>query len=91
VTVPSTWRKRRLRVPNGLVLRYADLDDDARVWLGPVPITTPYRTLRDCLATHVSPELVEQAVAEARHRGLISPEHGDDLVARLEAQTGAAS
>mgnify|MGYP003515638566 CR=1 FL=1 len=41
-------------------------------WFGGVPVTTPARTLRDCVQHHVSPEFVEQAVAQAVRRGLVS-------------------
>jgi hypothetical protein len=42
-----------------------------RVDLGAIPITTTQRTLIDCVAAHVSPELTEQAVRQARTRRLI--------------------
>jgi predicted transcriptional regulator of viral defense system len=72
MTIPMSWRRRRLRVPAGLVLHYADLDDVDRMWFSAVPVTSPRRTLRDCIEVNVSPDLVRQGVLEARRRGLIS-------------------
>ncbi|HEX3532203.1 MAG TPA: type IV toxin-antitoxin system AbiEi family antitoxin domain-containing protein [Thermoanaerobaculia bacterium] len=84
MTTPISWRRRRLRVPAGLVLHYADLDDIDRVWFSAVPVTSPRRTLRDCIEANVSPDLVRQAVLEARRRGLISEEDGAALIADLD-------
>lgn len=70
MTVPAAWRQRRLNVPDGLHLHFADLPDSERAWLGPVPITTPARTVKDCAAAGVSPEFVEQAIAQGLDRGL---------------------
>jgi len=74
MTVPAAWRARRLRVPDGLDLHYADLPGSDWTWLGPVPLTTPARTVRDCRAADVSPELIAQAVEEGVRRGLFERE-----------------
>jgi predicted transcriptional regulator of viral defense system len=71
LTLPSESRRRRLRVPEGVVLHYADVSDAERVWTGPVPMTSPLRTLIDCARAAVSPEILEIAVAQALRRGLI--------------------
>jgi len=93
MTVPASWRSRRLRVPPGLVLHYADVGDvgdiggiaDAdRTGFSAVEITTPLKTLRDCIAANVSPELVRQAVLQARQRGLISEQDRAELNASLD-------
>jgi hypothetical protein len=84
MTVPASWRQRRLRVPSGLVLRYADIGDVDRTGFSAVQITTPGRTLRDCIAANVSPELVRQAWLQARRRGLISEKDGAELKASLD-------
>lgn len=72
LTLPAEWRRRRLRVPPGVVLHYADLPESARRWVGPVPVTAPAQTLRDCAQAHLSPELLRQASAQALARGLAS-------------------
>jgi predicted transcriptional regulator of viral defense system len=70
VTLPAAWADRRLRVPEGVVLHHSDVRVGERAWVGPVPVTTPVRTITDCVATHVSPEIVEKAVRDALRRGL---------------------
>jgi predicted transcriptional regulator of viral defense system len=71
LTLPGAWRTRRLRVPRGVVLHHADVAKDARAWVGPVPVTAVRRTLEDCIAAGVAPDLVEQAIQQASARGLI--------------------
>ncbi len=72
MTVPATWSRRRLRVPEGLRLHFDDLRPEDRAWHGAVPITAPARTVRDCAAAGVSPEFIEQAVEQGLARGLFS-------------------
>lgn len=84
MTIPANWRRRRLRVPAGLVLHYADLGDFDRAGFSAVPITSAQRTLRDCLEANVSPELVRQAVLQALRRGLISGQDGAKLNSALD-------
>jgi predicted transcriptional regulator of viral defense system len=56
LTLPAKWRKRRLRVPEGVVLHYADVPKRDRAWVGAVPVTSPARTLADSAADYVSPD-----------------------------------
>jgi predicted transcriptional regulator of viral defense system len=70
--VPAAWRKRRLRAPPGVLLTFVDVPPADRAWFGPVPATTPLRTVRDCIDHHVSPELVEQAITEGVRRRLFT-------------------
>lgn len=79
MTVPAAWAKRRLRVPANAVLHYRDVDERARTWSGPVPVTTPLRTIQDCIADAVNPELVVDAIRDARERGLVTKEQAADL------------
>ena len=37
LTLPAKWRKRRLRVPEGVVLHYADVPKRDQAWVGAVP------------------------------------------------------
>lgn len=83
MTVPALWRRRRLRVPDGLVLHFADLGDIDRASFSAVPVTTPERTLRDCIETDVSPDLIRQGVRQARQRGLISRRDEAELSSAL--------
>jgi predicted transcriptional regulator of viral defense system len=71
LTLPAEWRRRRFRVPEGVVLHHAGVPPEDRVWFGPVPVTSPRRTLRDCATEAVSPELLRQAARQAIRRGLV--------------------
>lgn len=71
MTLPESQRERRRTVPRGLLLHYADLPDEDRSWHGSVPLTTPRRTLLDCMADFLSPEFLEQALEQAVERGLL--------------------
>lgn len=76
LTVPSAWRRRRLRVPQGIVLHHQDVPASDRTWFGAVPVTTPRRALSDCALQGLSPELLRQAANQALRRGLTTR---DDL------------
>jgi predicted transcriptional regulator of viral defense system len=71
LTLPAAWHRRRFRVPKGVVLHYADVQRKERAWFGPVPVTTPRRTLGDCARAEVSPELLQKAARQALQRGLV--------------------
>jgi predicted transcriptional regulator of viral defense system len=85
LTLPTDWAKRRLRVPKGLVLHYGDVRKNERAEIGAVPVTNVLRTLLDCVDTHVSPELIEVAVRQARTRGLLEKDDAKILRARGRA------
>jgi predicted transcriptional regulator of viral defense system len=72
LTLPIASKRRRLRVPAGVVLHHATVRARDRAWFGPVPITTPRRTLRDCARADLSPELLRSAASQALHRGLVA-------------------
>ena len=72
LTLPAAWRRRRLRVPEGVVLHFANVGRAARRWFGPVPATDPRRTLEDCAAEHLAPELLRSAAVEALDCGLVT-------------------
>lgn len=72
VTLPATWHQRRLREPEGVVLHYGDVVESERHWFGPVPATAPLRTLEDCAAGHLPPELLRGAALDALDRGLVA-------------------
>jgi len=74
MTVPSAWERRRLSVPVNLVLHFADLAEDERAWKGPLPITTPLRTIADCTAASSPTDLVKQAANQGVKRGLFTRE-----------------
>jgi len=78
LTVPISWQRRRRVTPRGLVLHFAGVPADDVGWFGPVPITTPLRTLVD--VSEVLPLNVrQQAIDQARQRGLIGAEDASAL------------
>jgi hypothetical protein len=68
MTVPTRWRSRRVRVPRGLRLHYANLSPNDRAWYGSVPITSPARSVKQ----------VPGAVDDEAREGLVSHEHHVD-------------
>ncbi|MFZ4629393.1 MAG: type IV toxin-antitoxin system AbiEi family antitoxin domain-containing protein [Blastocatellia bacterium] len=72
LTLPPAWRQRRLRVPTGITLHYANVLPADRSWFGAAPTTNPLRTLKDCARECVAPDLLRQAARQAVHRGLVA-------------------
>lgn len=91
MTLPSAWKKRRFRVPEGLVLHHADIEPEERTWVGPVPITSVSRTLNDLARNGLSPELLRQAAQQALRRGLTTRNELADVEHALEPFGGLAA
>lgn len=89
MTLPLAWRQRRLQVPAGLMLHFADVGSPDRTFHGEVPITTPRRTIQDCIAAEVAPELVRQALFQSRRRGILSPQDAKQLEQDLDHLSAA--
>lgn len=88
LTLPTSWKKRRLRVPDGVALHFNDIPDTERSWFGPVPATAPTRTLDDCAHASFPPDLLRQAAAEALHRGLVGRDEVAAVARALEPWGG---
>jgi Domain of unknown function (DUF4365) len=86
ITVPPGWDPDDRRVDADVVIHHAEIKPDEIRWIGPVPYTAPLRTLRDCIASHLSPDLIEQAIADGLRRGMFTKA---DLLP-LTARRGAA-
>ena len=91
LTLPAQWSERRLRVPAGVALHYASVPNRDRAWSGPVPITSPRRTLVDCAKDQVSPDLLRQAAQQALRRGLVTKPDLHDVEVALEPFGGLAA
>ena len=89
VTVPLAWRARRLRTPHGVVLHYADLRADERTWSGPVPVTTPLRTLEDAARDALDANWIAQATEQGVRRGLFLRGDATRAIARREKQAAS--
>ena len=72
LTLPHAWRRRRFRVPAGVVLHHADVPPAERAWFGAVPTTNPRRSLNDCAREDLLPDLLRQAAQQAIRRGLVT-------------------
>jgi predicted transcriptional regulator of viral defense system len=84
LTLPESWRRRRLRVPTGLVLHYGDVLQAQQTWFGPIPITTVPKTLNDCARDGLSPELLLQATKQALRRGLVQKDEISEVKTALK-------
>src|SRR6185436_9612071 len=71
MTVPKAWKKRRLRVPGDVVLRFKDLAASDWGWHGPVPVTTTRRAMADNGMWQVSIWDYPEVIARARARNLL--------------------
>lgn len=91
LTLPETWKRRRLRVPDGVVLHYGDVAEDDRRWFGPVPATAPLRTLDDCATEHLPPDLLRAAALDALDRRLVRRDELAVVEAALEPFGGLES
>lgn len=87
MTLPMGEEHSRREVPRGLVLHFADLKDRDRTWFGAVPVTTPTRTLVDCIDADVAPALVRQATEEGIARGLLTRRDAEVVRERLAEVT----
>jgi predicted transcriptional regulator of viral defense system len=84
LTLPLSWKKRRLRAPDSVVLHYGAVSESERRWFGAVPATDPARTLEDCAREHLSPDLLRDAALEALHRRVVAPDQLGAVTKALE-------
>jgi predicted transcriptional regulator of viral defense system len=91
LTLPAAWRRRRFRVPAGVVLHRADVPPEDRSWFGAVPATSAQRSLNDCAREGMSPDLLRQAARQAVRRGLVARTELDDVEEALEPFGGLAA
>ncbi|WP_437971467.1 DUF4365 domain-containing protein [Sorangium sp. So ce260] len=73
VTVPPAWTPAA-QLPAHVVLHRATLTESEITWHDVVPVTTPLRTIRDCSAAGLDPELIDQACREGIERGIFPAE-----------------
>lgn len=70
MTLPEVDQNLRRSIPAGLTLHYAEISAQDRSWADYIPLTSPERTMLDCIADALSPEVLEQALEQALTRGL---------------------
>lgn len=88
LSVPPSWRYARFAKPSHVTVHLGTLEDADRQWMGHIPVTTPARTIADCITARVSASWVEQAITQARRCKLITPA---DAARLLRAQAKAAA
>jgi predicted transcriptional regulator of viral defense system len=91
LTLPVEWRHRRFRIPKDVVLHHASVPKRDRAWVGPVPVTSPRRTLIDCARDQISPDLLRQAAQQALRRGLVARPDLHDVEQALQPFGGLAA
>lgn len=91
LSLPKQWEQRRLRVPRGVTLHYANVPSRQRTWVGAVPVTSVVRTLNDCARSGVSPELLRQGATDALRRGLAKIDELGDVAEALAPFGGLAA
>jgi predicted transcriptional regulator of viral defense system len=84
MTLPESQRGRQRELPPGLLLHFADLPDRDRAWYASVPVTSPPRTLLDCVAYGLSPGLLRQALEQAVTRGLLDVASITEIAKRID-------
>jgi predicted transcriptional regulator of viral defense system len=87
ITVPIGFRIQRA-VPPYLVLHRADLVPSDVTALERMPITTPERTVRDCIAAELGPALIKQAIDDGFRSGRLSGRAADKLRSALRNGSG---
>lgn len=70
ITVPAEFRIQRA-IPGYLVVHRDELPSENVTRLERMPITTPARTIRDCIQAHLGPALIRQAINEGRRTGML--------------------
>lgn len=87
LTLPPGYHPPDGSLGDGVDVHHAPIEDSDITWIGPIPVTKPLRTLRDCIEDHLSPDLIDQALDDAYQRGLIAEE---DLEALQTARAKSA-
>jgi predicted transcriptional regulator of viral defense system len=78
ITVPRSHRIRRA-IPRHLVVHHEPLLPDDVEMLDAVRVTTPFRTIQDCIRAHLSTRLVQQAIEDGRRSGKLTQRQAVEL------------
>lgn len=84
MTLPADQQRVRRKIPDWLELHFADIPEADKEWYDVVPTTRPIRTLVDVAAARIEPELLRQAVEEAKERRLVADDFEWELIAQLQ-------
>jgi predicted transcriptional regulator of viral defense system len=75
---------RRVDPPPALKVHYDDLSEGQRGWWEQIPTVTPATAIEQGVRTGVRPDLITQAITQARGRGMVNMATADRLAADLE-------
>lgn len=78
ITVPHQFRIRRA-VPQFLTVYHSDLEVAEITRVENIPVTTPGRTVEDCIRSHVSRALLLQAVSDGVAQGRVTKSEASRL------------
>lgn len=78
ITVSTSFSPRK-NVPDGVILHRRDVWSDGTGWIGPLRVTTPYETIRDCLVDHADAIIIQQAIEQGFERGLLTKQEASAL------------
>jgi hypothetical protein len=56
-----------------MIVHRADLVPEDVMQIERMPVTTPERTVRDCLGAHVGPAILRQAIEDGERWGRLTP------------------
>lgn len=82
ITLPRKWARRK--APEGTVKHIGVVGDHERGWHGTVPLTSVARTLNDCAAAQMPPDMLRVAATAALQRGLMSRQDLAEVEKALE-------
>jgi predicted transcriptional regulator of viral defense system len=84
VTVtPKSRALQRKRIPDAYVVHYQQLTDDQIGWWEQIPTVKIATAIDQCIDAHVRPDLVLQAISNARRLGRITPDTAEWLESKL--------
>ena len=84
LTLPHKQRRVRRKIPDWLELHFADIPEADKAWYDVVPVTKPTRTLVDVATDRIEPELLRQAVSDAKEKSMVRADFEWELIAKLQ-------
>lgn len=83
LTLPLEDKPIRRKTPDWIAIHFGEVGREDRQWYDVVPMTTPERTLIDVAADVIDPDTFDQALDQAKERGLVRPDFERRLIREL--------
>jgi len=90
ITLPTQDNPVRREIPSWLEVHFGEVPDADREWHDVVRVTTPRRTLRDVALDALDLDLLDQAIDQAKARGLVGAEIERELIHALITRNSVA-